>query len=187
MSEEGGADKSLFSLSLSTDRDKFLRRTCPACGMDFKTDVDEADLAWEVAPQFKRMGVEIGEGRETDAAEEKSHRLHCPYCGHGSDANETLTEETTSYLHRHILREVVLPMTRQIFSGLDGLGQRSGGLLSIRIEHSRSIYPPRPIHGPELPDMTIIEFICCGRKAKIADDWAGVDQCVFCNTPVAIR
>jgi hypothetical protein len=97
-----------------------------------------------------------------------------------------LTTETIEYLHRHIFREVVLPMTKDLFSGLDGLGGGSGGFINIKVEHSRSIDPPRPIHGPEPPDMSIIDFVCCGRRAKVAGRWNRITQCLYCGSPVAV-
>ena len=184
MQDHDSENRSQFSLSISTDRDKFLRRTCPSCGRDFKTEIDEADLAWAIAPQFKRMGLEIGAKPEQEATTET--HLHCPYCHHDDKASEMLSEEMTAYLHRYIMREVVLPMTNGLFSGLEDTGTRSGGFISISIKHSRSMYPPRPMHGPEPPDMKIIEFLCCGKKAKVSENWDHVDTCVFCGTTVTL-
>ena len=175
-----------FSLTLSTDRDKYFRRTCPKCGRDFKTEVDESDLAWAVAPQIRRIGSEIGAPISEEVERGTADLLHCPYCCQAIEASDTLTAETLNYLRRFMMREIVLPMTTKMLSGLDDIGKSSGGFISISIEHTRSIYPPRPIHGPEPPDMKIVEFLCCGRKAKVADNWLGTTQCVFCGTPVAL-
>ncbi len=186
MQEPESDNKVQFHLSISADRDKFLRRTCPACGRDFKTQIDEADLAWAVAPQFRRMGLEVGtQDHETEESSEP--KLHCPYCSHNTEASKTLTNETIDYLQRFVMREYILPMTDNLFSGLDDIGSRSGGFLSIKIEHTRSIFPPRPIHGPEPPDMMIVEYLCCGKKAKVSDGWKSVDQCVFCGTSVVLQ
>jgi hypothetical protein len=185
MQDHNSEDKVQFSLSISTDRDKFFRRTCPSCGRDFKTEIDEADIAWAIAPQFRRMGIEIGSVAEKDEVTIETH-LHCPYCQHDAEASEMLTQEIIAYLHRFVMREHVLPMMNNMFSELDDVGSRSGGFISVRFEHSRSIYPPRPIHGPEPPDMKIIEFMCCGKRAKVAENWNGVDKCVFCGTPITL-
>lgn len=182
--EEDG--KSLFSLNVSIDRDKHFRRTCPECGRDFKTEINEADIAWAVAPQIRRMGLEIGGLSEHDTEEPKESLIWCPYCRCKSEISKTLTEEMTNYLTRLMMREFVLPMTNKLFSGLEDIGKSSGGLISIRVEHSRATYPPRPIHGPESSDMKIIEFLCCRKKAKISDRWYGLDLCVYCGCPVAI-
>jgi hypothetical protein len=60
----------------------------------------------------------------------------------------------------------------------------SGGMFSISLEFKagRIPLPPRPIHGPEPPDLTVIDFLCCGRKIKVADTWAGIEACVYCGT-----
>lgn len=174
-----------FSLSLSTDSGRFLRRTCPSCGRDFKTDFDEADIAWGMAPAIERIGREFGAAVRVDDNDEPLN-LVCPYCEHSAEANEMLTDETVDYLHRHIYREVVLPMTKDLFSGLDGVGSGSGGFLSFKVEVSNSIDPPRPIHGPEPPDMKIVEFICCDRSAKISDRWYALSKCVYCGSPVVL-
>lgn len=185
MSEAGDDSKFSFNLNVSIDRDKFFRRTCPKCGRDFKTGINEADIAWAVAPQIRRMGLELGGLNEQDPTETKSNELWCPYCECRSEVSETLTREITDYITRLVMREIVLPMTNNLFSGLEDIGG-SGGLISIRIEHSRSIYPPRPIHGPDHSDMKIIEFLCCKKKAKISEGWHGTSLCVFCGHPVII-
>ncbi len=123
MQDHDPESTSQFSVSISTDRDKFFRRTCPSCGRDFKTETDEADLAWAIAPQF---GIEIGSISGQDEGTIKTH-LHCPYCLHDADASEMLTQEAVTYLHRFIMREHVLPMMNNMFSGLEDVGSRSGG------------------------------------------------------------
>lgn len=185
MQDHDSESTSQFSISINTDRDKFFRRTCPSCGSDFKTEIDEADIAWAIAPQFRQMGMEIGSISGQDEGRTKT-RLYCPYCQHDADATEMLTQETIAYLNRFIMREYVLPMMNNMFSGLDDLESKPGGFISIRVEHSRSIHSPRPIHGPEPPDMKIIEFLCCGKKAKVAENWNQIDKCVFCGAPVTL-
>ncbi|WP_156119802.1 hypothetical protein [Leptolyngbya sp. KIOST-1] len=162
--EESNEDLS-FSLSISTDKDQFLRRTCPSCGRDYKTDVRDGDLAWALAPQFKRLGFELGKMDEEDAALPNGlDELCCPYCEEISEASETLTEETLEYLKRYAIREYVLPQVEQAFSGLASNNKQSKGMFSIEINYSRSMRPPRPIHGPEPPDMKIIHMLCCNRR-----------------------
>lgn len=185
MKNDESENKYLFNLSISTDRDKFLRRTCPSCGRDFKTEIDLADLAWALSPQFQRVGIEIGPKQDQEAGEPKKTYLRCPYCRYIAETSEMLTGEMITYIRRHLMREVVLPMMRKAFSGLDDTGS-SGGFMSIRIEHSKSIDPPRPFHGPEPPDMKIVEFLCCGKKAKVADNWNQVEECIFCGTSVIL-
>ena len=184
MAENEPRDAIQFSCSISTDRDRYLRRTCPACGRDFKTQVSEKDLAWAVAPQIRRIGREIGaKSGEGETADGEEH-LYCPYCDHHAAASEMLTRETLNYIRRQLMREMILPMFNNLFSGLGESGNQSGGLISIKITASPSFHPPRPIHGPEAPDMKIVEFLCCGKKAKVGEGWYGVRVCVFCGTPI---
>lgn len=185
--ESSSEDNLRYGLSLSVDRDGFLRRTCPSCGRDFKTGIDRADLGSIIGPQIRRIEREIGAplSLETDEASEES--ISCPYCMFESGAAEMLPEETVRYLHRQLVREVVLPKVNQMFSAFgDGSHSRSGGLVSVSFEYSRSMLPPRPIHGPEPPDMKIVEFLCCGRKAKVARQRHQLKQCLYCKTPVAL-
>jgi hypothetical protein len=187
MEEEKSDSKLNFSMSLSLDRDHFLRRSCPSCGREFKTEIDKADLAWAVAPQIQRIGLEIGVSARTPKENPQPESvLCCPYCEHSAPASEMLSEETVSYLRRQMIREVVLPMMRDAFSGLEDIGGGTGGFISVRFEHHPSVYPPRPLHGPELPDMKIIEFLCCGKRAKVADGWNAVAKCVYCDASVRL-
>ena len=172
-------DKLNFRTSLQTDRDHFLRRTCPSCGRDYKTEINEQELAWALAPQFKRMGVELGQDDDDDdASPDAEMSLFCPYCGEGADASDTLTEETLDYIKRLIMREVILPQFHRTFSSLNS---NSGGL-----KYSRSMLPPRPIHGPDAPDMKIIHFLCCDKRTKVSEGWHGVNACTYCGQSVNV-
>jgi hypothetical protein len=180
-------DKVQFSLSISVDRDHFMRRTCPSCGRDFKTKVDGGDLAWAMSSQIRRMGLDIGAKPAGETEDAAKTLLRCPYCEHQAEASDMLTEETVNYLQRFALREYLLPMVNNMFSGLeDSFGNSGGGFISVSFKHSRSILPPRPIHGPEPPDMKIVELLCCGEKIKIAEKWYDLQTCSFCGTPVAL-
>lgn len=176
-----------FSLSIATDRDQFLRRTCPSCGRDYKTEISDGDLAWALAPQFKRLGLEIGKMDEEDStSSDETVELCCPYCRETSKASETMTEETLEYLKRYVMREYVLPQVDQALSGLATDNKKSKGMFSISVNYSRSMRSPRPIHGPELPDMKIIHMLCCNRRIKISEGWNDVDTCSYCQQPVKL-
>lgn len=184
-------DQVRLGVSLSTDRDGFMRRTCPSCGRDFKTDYDEADLGSALAPQIRRIGREIGVplevGEEED--EQPEAQLFCPYCGCKRGYSEMFTEDAIRYLHRHIMREIVLPMLDKTFSRAfdrEGRSRTSGGLVSMSLEYNRSLQRCRPIHGPEPPDMKTIAFLCCGRRAKVASRRHQVEGCPYCKTAVVL-
>lgn len=127
-----------FAVSISTDRDQFLRRTCPSCGRDFKTRVDPIDLQWALTSYCRHAGADVG---PEDEQKPIPARIRCPYCTHEDKGSEMLTEETTTYLKRIVYREWVVPQMNKWFSDLaDSLGstRRSGGLFSLSVEVSRS-------------------------------------------------
>lgn len=192
--EEHTDDVIQFRLTFSLDQNQFFRRTCPSCGRDFKTEVNEADLVASLQPAFQQMGLEIGTGtdKSNKSKENITQYLYCPYCGHQAEASDTLTQTFVSYLRRYAMREYVLPMMNRAFSGIaDSFGGsrgRSKGLFSIemKFEHNRIVLPPRPISGPEPPDMTIVELLCCNKRIKIQDGYYGLKLCPYCGTSVLI-
>src|SRR3982750_2469625 len=99
-----------FSLEISTDRDGFLRRTCPSCGRDFKTEIDPADLAWALNTQIQRVSDEVGVSPAEISQEGIPDDLRCPYCQHVAEASEMHTEETVEYLKMFAYRDYALPM-----------------------------------------------------------------------------
>lgn len=104
-----------FAVSLKTDRDGFLRRRCPQCGRDFKTEINPADLQWELATQCRRMGVAVGD----DSGDSEPAQLRCPYCAHVAPPSDMHTEETVDYLKRLINREIVIPQLNRFTSDLE--------------------------------------------------------------------
>lgn len=181
---ENTSDKLRVSLSLSTDTGHFLRRECPLCGQTFKTQSNEAAIAWLIAPQIRQMGLEIGEKDNLENDDENI--LYCPYCDSQIEANNTLTEETVKYIQRYIMREIVLPMTNKALARCDDLSGGTGGFLSINFQYSRGILPPRPIHGPDPSDMVEVSFLCCGKKAKISEKWTKLTYCIYCGARVQL-
>ena len=101
-----------------------------------------------------------------------------------------LTEQFLVYLKRFVMREYVLPKINDMFSDFaDGLGSnsRSNSLFRIEIKADfENTLPTRPISGPEPPDMTKVEMICCGRMIKVYDGWFDLEKCPFCETEVRI-
>ena len=184
MTEPHSDDNILYSFSLSIDRDNYFRRTCESCGRDFKTKYDESDLAWAIAPQIQRMGLEIGD--RPNVSDEDINYFFCPYCGHHAKSSDMLSDEVMHYIKRHIMREFVLPMTNKMFSGLENIGSKKGSFITFETKYNRSMYPPRPIHGPEQADMKIIEFLCCNKRAKVSEKWNLIDRCIFCGTKVTL-
>jgi len=181
-------DQIQLAVSISTDRDGFMRYTCPSCGLDFKTEIDPADLQWLLISYCQRAGLEIGARSSKSSS---AHFLWCPYCGDRAESLEMLTEETMAYLKRIVYREFVLPQLNRTFADLaDSFGgqKQSDGLLSLSIEfnHSRSVLPVRPMHGPEPADQKTIRLLCCNKKIKISEHWSNVALCSFCGSRVVL-
>lgn len=177
-----------FAVSVSRDRDQFFRLTCPSCGRDFKILIDPNDLQWALSSYCQRMGYYVGSDNRDQA---QPSRIHCPYCAYIDHGIQMHCEGTVTYLKRIICRELAIPLLNKWASGLEGsIGSESpsDGLFSISVEfeHSRSLLPVRPIHGPEPPDFKIVSFLCCGKKIKISDGWTNVRVCSFCGTEVVL-
>lgn len=180
-----------FSITFALDRDEFLRRTCPICGRSFKTQADPEDLASILQPAFKRIENEIGGiSLSTEQENIKLQYLFCPYCNHHAESGDMLTNEFQIYLKRFVMREYVLPKINNMFAGFaDGLKStaRSNSFLRLEVKADfDNVLPPRPISGPEPPDMTKVEMLCCGRVIKIYDGWFELEECPFCGSKVQI-
>jgi len=192
--ESQSEDVTRFHLTFSVDKDKFFRRSCPSCGRDFKTQINEADLVASLQPAFRQMGLDIGAEQSEEQREEAKEHLYCPYCKHYAESSDMLTQTFVSYFKRYVMRECILPVMNKMFSRVaDAFGRssrgRSKGLISfdVTIEHNRTILPPRPISGPEPPDMTIVELLCCGKKIKVLDGWYDLNLCPYCGTRVSLQ
>ena len=182
-----------FHFSYSLDRKNFFRRACPKCGLEFKTKAEPGEIASILQPAFRQMGLEIGESPESDEDrdEVKSYFI-CPYCGEQSEASDFLTQDFNRYLERYVYCEVILPRINGMFEDLaDSIGyQKSGGgFLSIELsmEFNRSLNPPRPISGPEPPDMKIVDLFCCNKEIKILDNWNCGIYCPYCSSFEVLR
>lgn len=180
-----------FSITLALDKDEFIRMSCPSCGREFKTQADPADLSSILQPAFRRIESEIGEiPLSTAEGETNPIYLSCPYCNHRAEWGDMLTAEFQNYLKRFVIREYVLLQINNIFSDFaDGLRStsRSTPFFSIEVKvDSENTLPPRPISGPEPPDMTKIELLCCGRAIKVYDNWFDLEKCPFCESEVRI-
>jgi len=82
--DSNGGGLTNFSVKVNVDRDGFFRRTCPACGRDFKTAINESDLASVLTPEIERIGRELGITSDENN-EDRETKLTCPYCA--SQAN----------------------------------------------------------------------------------------------------
>lgn len=180
-----------FSFTFSLDRDEFFRRTCPNCGRDFKTKVDPSDLTSMLQPTFRRIEDEIGGiSLSTSEGEQNPQYLSCPYCYHRTETGNMLTTEFQEYMKRFIMREYVLPQINNMFSAFsDSIKQssRSMGSFGIKISFDYdSTLSPRPISGPDVPDMMRIDLLCCGKSVKVRDGYFAVNKCPYCGEDVVL-
>lgn len=180
-----------FSIAFSLDKEEFFRRTCPNCGGEFKTKADPNDLSSILQPAFKRIESDIGEiSLPTLDTDQIPRYLSCPYCEHKAKSSDMMTEELYEYLKRFVMREYILPQVNAILSEFsDGLKRtsRSNNLFRIEIKvDSDSTMPPRPISGPEPPDMTAIEMLCCGKSIKVRDGYFDINKCPLCGELVEL-
>lgn len=178
--DEGTGEDHLINLSFSLASDgKYLRRTCPDCGLDFKTETSPEQYASMLNPAIQRVGREYGIDLATEGgSSDESSELHCPYCGSASPQQDTHTEETVSVIHRIAYREIIAPMVREMFSGMDDI---DGGMISISFSGGNTPLPPRPIHGPEPEDLCEVRYSCCRQGAKINAKWLGLVTCPYCG------
>jgi uncharacterized Zn-finger protein len=183
-------DKKKFSITFALDRDNFFRRTCPSCGRDFKTEADPGDMTSMLQPFFRQLESELGEEEFLFLeGENKPQTFFCPYCQHEAESGDMLTAYFGEYLKRLIMREYVLPKVNGMLSDFtDGLksGTRSNSFIRLEVSSSGFALPLRPISGPEAPDMTIVEMLCCGKRVKIYDDWYDLEKCPYCGENVRI-
>lgn len=191
--QDSAAEQISFSLSISLDRESFFRRACPSCGLDFKTEGNPADFAWALELQLRRVSEEVNVDPATVAEETPKETLRCPYCQHVAESSEMHTAETVSYLRRFALREYALPklhkMLAEFSESITRIGSRGGGgifSISISSNYEHPLLPPRPIYGPDAPDMMIVHFLCCGKKIKISEGWRDMSLCTYCGTQVSL-
>jgi hypothetical protein len=174
----GGENDVRLEASISTD-DAFMRRACAKCGLHFKTEASPDQFASILQPMVSRATRDYGlSGEADDEGDEEAVGLHCPYCCERTPAATAHTEETYAYVKRLIYREVVMPMIRNAFGGL-----RNSRSSFVSITYEKGTLPPRPIHGPEPPDMLEVRFLCCSKSAKILPEWLGTITCPSCGTP----
>ena len=142
-------------------------------------------------PAFRRIENEIGEIKLSTPGEGHSPQyLFCPYCNHRAESGDMLTEEFQEHLRRFVMREYVLPMIHNMFSNFsDGIRRPSRSMRSFGIKLSfdfDSTLPPRPISGPEPPDMMRIDLLCCGESIKVRDGYFHINKCSYCGEDVML-
>lgn len=186
-------DQKRFSLSFSLDRDGYFRLGCGNCGRQFKTKPTQDQLASAIQPAFREIDIEIASPAADHRENEGQSTLECPYCGYRAAISEMLTQPFVDYLRRFIVSEYLEPRVHQALehfaNSFGGAGRQSrGDLFSIRVsvEHSRGLGSPRPISGPDAPDMTQVRFLCCQESMKVESPFKHISSCPFCHEEVAL-
>lgn len=181
-----------FLVPYSLDLDACFRLTCPDCGLDFKVMAETISLTDALVPAFKQVETENKvrlPGAQTEVDElSEANNLTCPYCGHSSHPSSMNTAEFTRHAVRWIQREVVYDLVDGFFRQLESMfgnhsHSRSDDMIRIdwKFEAHTSPKPIRPISGPELPDMKLVQLLCCGKTTKVADDWVDTIHCPYCS------
>jgi|SRR5215213_10822704 len=189
---DSASEQITFSLTINLDREDFFRRACPSCGLEFKTEGNPADFSWALESELRHASQEVDVEVPNVAGDDSPMEiLRCPYCGHENDAKEMHTEETHSYLRLIAMREYALPRLHQMLleftNSLNQLGGGSGLVsLSIKSDYQAPPLPQRPFYGPDIPDMIILKFLCCGKRLKVLEGWSDVNQCSYCATQVKV-
>jgi predicted RNA-binding Zn-ribbon protein involved in translation (DUF1610 family) len=169
-------DNSHYSLSISVDND-YLRQTCPSCGLDFKLTVNLNDLLHFSELVFKEYDPDL----EFNNQEEEFETIYyCPYCKFKSESTEIQTEETIRYVKNLAFREIVYPQIKALTDSMKNLTMKST-FLEIKVEQQQFSKPPLPISGPAIPDMRIVQMLCCEESIKILGDWQGHIYCPICG------
>lgn len=194
MSEEtGDNDVVNYGFSYALDRDGFFRRACPSCGREHKVKASADELAYVLDPAFRELGLDLVAAREGTDGDSSTTEVFCPYCGHRSPLSETTTDELQRYVNNWVTREVIVPRLRDFASGLESsIGRRqgrSGGLFSIGVSFNADIppLPPRPIAGPEPPDMKRVFLLCCRQEIKVLDRWYDGIVCPHCGVVAVLQ
>ena len=169
-----------FKLNVSLDKDRFFRRCCPVCGLEFKTLADPSDIS-EILSEACRRIYEEPDDVTTGVS---SNNLFCPYCGKVNESSEFLTDETRRYLIQYAKREIVSPAINKLQNEIEkmfGSNKLSNDFFQSSVSTNRHIKPVRPISGPEPPDMKSVFFLCCEKRIKILTDWESSIYCIECG------
>lgn len=194
--DEQENDITHFKFTFSLDDDRFIRRACSQCGLHFKEKADDEDLSHLLAPTFKQIeekhDIILTPSDEGTQYQGDSIMLCCPYCGHTDESQNMLTDELSQYISRWAQREIVYPAIKSFHEQLDATFNRSRGRrkgmfsISMKVDYDEVLVPVRPISGPELPDMLVVDLRCCRKAIKIVEGWKDRIFCPYCKKEVVL-
>jgi hypothetical protein len=172
-------ESSRFSISVAIPMDghSCVRRECPSCGLQFKSNGAEHRMddvvGWSVGQILRSHG-----GDNSGHTGEGTGLAHCPYCGHSVKSQDFLHPEHWSYLKKLVFREYVEPLFgNMIESAFGGLRDSS----FVRVTHEVGPRSVRPVVGPEPTDMVRVRCIGCSELFKVTARWRGSVRCTGCG------
>lgn len=152
-------DDLTLGMSVPLDSDGFLRRECPTCEREFK---------W-----LPSLDQDEGPERVPDGG------YFCPYCGVQAPTNVWLTQAQQSLAQNMVSTEILGPMLKRFAENVEGLGQKSGGIISASVDYDE---PDKIDPLTELDDMKRIDFVCHpSEPLKVLDDWTKQVHCLICG------
>jgi hypothetical protein len=159
-------DEVNIAMSIPLDSDGFLRRECPTCEREFKWFPNE------------------DEDGDIDVAEPvPDGGYYCPYCGVQAPADAWLTQAQVALAENLIERQVMGPMLKGLAKDVEGIGRRSGGLVSASMRNDE---PDELDALTEADDMRRVDFECHpSEPVKVLDDWTRPLRCLICGEPAA--
>jgi DNA-directed RNA polymerase subunit RPC12/RpoP len=152
-------DEVTLGMSVPLDSDGFLRRECPTCEREFKWLPNSDD--------------------ETEDAAAPDGGYFCPYCGIQAPDGQWFTKAQIELAQNMVATQVVGPMLDDFTRGLQNVGRRSGGLLSVS---GRYDAPDEMDPLTEVDDMRRADFECHpSEPVKVLDDWDTPVRCLICG------
>lgn len=188
-----------FSFPYSLDPEDFFRLECPSCGRHFKVRAEAISMTDILTPAFRQIERESGISLTASVLSEgeseiKADHLTCPYCGHADEPSNMNTQEfidhAVRWLQREYVHDLVDKFSRDLRDTFRGSSKgRNKGFISVEwdYQYHPSPKPTRPISGPELPDMSCVEVLCCGKTIKITDGWGANIFCPYCSQELVLQ
>lgn len=151
----------ILNVNVPLDDDRFMRRQCPYCNMQFKKYMPENES--------------VAEETEDKTKDEMASELYCPYCGQTAAHDEWWTSEQVQYFKDVATQKVIEPTLDNFSKTVKNLG---GDLLDIHVDASQKANP-RILS--EANDMRRCELMCCKISLKIEEDWKKQIYCILCG------
>ena len=177
--DESDASRRTFDVALALDSGRYLRLQCPHCGLDFKIQQPECDLA-DTLSSWLSEKFDTANAAEDGADAGTGDKVRCPYCEWTTVGEEFAHPDVRDYLQRIAQRECIEPILTEFLDGLDKMFRSSR---SVTVTRSGSLPRTiRPIFGPEPDDQVAIRCLACSVRFKTEEHWRGTVWCPSCAT-----